>query len=266
MMLFCDIIAQLPGSEKTLPINAVTSLIGAPFVIWLIIGRKKERPLSLCFYDSDWHQGVIGILASRIKDKVNRPVIVFAKDDESEKAIIKGSARSVAGVHIRDVLALIDNRHPNLIEKFGGHAMAAGLSIKEKDFDFFNEALIIATRDFLAGNLISDQIITDGHLSDSELSLNFAHQLKNIGPWGQGFSEPLFDDIFEVVSHRIVGEKHLKLVLEKSSVMLDAIQFFADQNLEIAIKDRIKVVYKLDINEFRGNQTLQLIIEQLEHC
>ena len=225
---------------------------------------EAERPTTLCLYDPQWHQGVIGILASRVKDKINRPVIVFARDEEKIEPMIKGSARSVAGVHIRDVLVLVDNRYPNLIEKFGGHAMAAGLSLKEKDFKSFAEAFHQSTEELLGINSISDEILTDGHLNEADMNLDFAQRLKNIGPWGQGFPEPLFDDEFIIISQRVVGEKHLKLVLKKSNQLIDAIHFFFDENLKVQIDDKIRAVYKLDINEYRGNQTVQLIVEQIE--
>ena len=222
--------------------------------------QDEQRPTTLCLYDPNWHQGVIGILASRVKEKINRPVIVFARDGEQ---MIKGSARSVVGVHVRDVLALVDSRHPLLIEKFGGHAMAAGLSLQEKDFQLFAEEFHRCTDELLAGNNISDDILTDAELSNESLTINFARQLRAAGPWGQGFPEPLFDDEFSVVSHRVVGEKHLKLVLKKGDLLIDGIHFFFDENLSVQQDDRIHIVYKLDINEYRGNESLQLIIEQI---
>jgi len=220
----------------------------------------EQRPAALCLYDPDWHQGVIGILASRIKDKINRPVIIFAKDKDGEEASIKGSARSVKGVHIRDVLALVDSRHPQLIEKFGGHAMAAGLSLLEKDFQQFASAFHDATLDILGNNKISDAILTDGGLTPQDFNLQFAQALQQAGPWGQGFPEPLFDDVFRVVSQRIVAEKHLKLVVEKDQQMIDAIYFFVPEGLTLQVDDKVHLIYKLDINEFREQQNLQLIV------
>jgi len=227
------------------------------------LNEDEKRPTTLCLYDPKWHQGVIGILASRVKEKINRPVIVFAKDDSGEVAMVKGSARSIPGVHIRDVLALVDNRHPDLIEKFGGHAMAAGLSLKEEYFQKFAEEFHHCTDELLAGNKISDEILTDANLSEQNMTLKFACQLRAAGPWGQGFPEPLFDDEFIVVSQRIVGEKHLKLVLAKGNLLIDGIHFFFDDGLQLDQDDLIHIVYKLDINEFRGNQSLQLIIDQI---
>ncbi|MEP1743643.1 MAG: single-stranded-DNA-specific exonuclease RecJ [Kangiellaceae bacterium] len=225
---------------------------------------ENQRPITLCLYDPKWHQGVIGILASRVKEKINRPVIVFAKDDSGTEPMIKGSARSVPGVHIRDVLALVDSSNPGLIDKFGGHAMAAGLSLKERDFQLFSEKLLACTESLLGGQAILDEILTDANLDEDYFSLEFATELRNAGPWGQGFPEPLFDDVFEVVSHRVVAEKHLKLILQKKSSQLDAIHFFFSEDLDVAEGDLVRAVYKLDINEFRGNQSLQLIVDQLE--
>ncbi len=225
--------------------------------------EAEKRPTTLCLYDPKWHQGVIGILASRVKEKINRPVIVFAKDDSDGIAMVKGSARSVSGVHIRDVLALVDSRFPDLIKKFGGHAMAAGLSLKEKNFQQFAEEFHHCTDELLAGDKISDEILTDADLPEPNMTMKFAGQLRAAGPWGQGFPEPLFDDQFKVVSQRIVGEKHLKLVLAKGDLRVDGIHFFFEDGLELEQDDFIHIVYKLDINEFRGNQSLQLIIEQI---
>lgn len=226
--------------------------------------NQDARPTTLCLFDPKWHQGVIGILASRVKDKINRPVIVFAKSEDEQDAVIKGSARSVQGVHIRDLLALVDSRHPGLIIKFGGHAMAAGLSLKEQDYGQFAERLHEYADELLGSKKITDEILTDGCLQQSDLSMELAISLKSLGPWGQGFPEPVFDDEFEVVSQRIVGEKHLKLILKKDGQAIDAIHFFFDENLLIADGDMIQAVYKLDINEFRGNKSLQLIVEQIQ--
>ena len=192
--------------------------------------------------------------------------IIFAKDDEASE-FIKGSARSVKGVHIRDILALIDSRTPGMIDKFGGHAMAAGLTLREKDFkkfaELFHDTTLQQVNERLS-NGISDNIETDGSLNLDDMSMNFANQLKNIGPWGQGFPEPLFDDEFKVVSQRVVGEKHLKLVLEKEGEMFDAINFFYDESIELNEGSNVHAIYKLDINEFRGNQSLQLMVEQVD--
>jgi single-stranded-DNA-specific exonuclease len=234
---------------------------------YLLSTDKKEsveqRPISLCLFEPQWHQGVIGILASRVKERINRPVIIFAQDDDGEQVYAKGSARSVPGVHVRDVLALVDTRHPNLIIKFGGHAMAAGLTILASDFSVFANAFHDATEELLKGSKISDEIITDAGLEVEDMTIDFSRQLRNLGPWGQSFPEPIFDDEFIIVTQRVVAEKHLKLLLKRGDEVFDAIYFFYDEALELCENDRVTAVYKLDINEFRGIKSLQLIIEQI---
>jgi single-stranded-DNA-specific exonuclease len=228
--------------------------------------QKKARPIALCLYDADWHQGVIGILASRIKEKINRPVIAFARENK-ESLWIKGSARSIQGIHIRDVLARIDTQHPKLISKFGGHAMAAGLTVYEKDFEYFCDRFQYYTTEHLQQKMgsqtISDAIETDGSLNNNDLSLHFAQQLQSIAPWGQGFQEPLFDDSFQLLSRRVMAEKHLKLLLKKEDEYFDAVYFFFDESIPLIINSSIHVVYKLAVNRFRGETNLQLIIEHI---
>ena len=225
--------------------------------------REESRPAALCLFDPKWHQGVIGILASRVKEKVNRPVIVFALDEESAIPVIKGSARSVKGIHIRDVLAKVDGENPGLIEKFGGHAMAAGLSLRQQDFAKFSSSFCEAVAEQLKTQPIEDEIISDGELTSNELSLDFAQLLRTVGPWGQGFPEPLFDDQFKVVNARIVGENHLKLIVEKEGVKADAIYFRCPMELRASAGQLVSLAYRLNINEFRGAQTVQLMVEQL---
>ncbi|WP_299004315.1 single-stranded-DNA-specific exonuclease RecJ [uncultured Shewanella sp.] len=221
-------------------------------------------PWGIALFQADWHQGVIGILASRIKDKYHRPVIAFADAGNGE---IKGSARSIKGLHMRDLLELINSRHPKMILKFGGHAMAAGLSIKETDFAAFNDAFDKAIRETIKPELLTGEYLSDGELTSDQLTLAVATELRQAGPWGQAFPEPLFDGYFKVIQQRIVGEKHLKLVLETpcSRVMVDGIVFNVDlQTWPDASIQLVRLVYKLDVNEFRGNQSLQLLIEQIE--
>lgn len=220
-------------------------------------------PPALVLYEADYHQGVIGILAGRIKDKHYRPTIAFAHQDDT---IIKGSARSIPGLHIRDLLDSIDTQYPDLIEKFGGHAMAAGLSIKLHNLSKFEQALQQATLEKMAGRPLNKQILTDGELSGDEFSLDFALQLKQAGPWGQGFEEPIFSGQFELVEQKIVGKSHLKMLLRQSEgEVIDAIAFnvsldhWPDNQVS-----RVKLAYKLDINEFRGRTSLQLLVEALE--
>lgn len=221
-----------------------------------------DLPYGLCLFDASWHQGVIGILASRIKNKVHRPVIVFAPDGEDG---IKGSARSINGVHIRDILAQIDAQHPGLITKFGGHAMAAGLSLKRNQFDRFQKLFLEALQQSMSEEDLEASLLTDGELKSDELSLDTCEILRQAGPWGQGFAEPSFDGVFEVIEQRLVGEKHLKLNLKKNGYHYDAIAFYVDtQQWPDHRCQQLKVVYKPDINEYLGQRRLQLLIDYLE--
>lgn len=226
--------------------------------------NEEQLPWGIALFQEDWHQGVIGILASRIKDKYHRPVIAFADAGNGE---IKGSARSIKGLHMRDLLELVNSRHPGLISKFGGHAMAAGLTLKSGGFATFAKAYDDAVRELLKPEQLTGELWSDGELTPTELSLEIAQLLRNAGPWGQSFEEPLFDGYFKIIQQRIVGERHLKLVLETQcgTVMLDAIAFNVDLHIwPDATIQHARIVYKLDVNEYRGNFTLQLMVEQIE--
>ena len=224
---------------------------------------QTQLPYGISLYNADWHQGVIGILASRIKEKFNRPVIVFANDDDT---IIKGSARSIKGLHIRDVLDTISTQNPGMIIKFGGHAMAAGLSMKKSDFQRFEKAFNETVKQQANKEMLQGVIESDGELSGNEFNLPLAEAIRNAGPWGQGFVEPLFDGEFEVMDWRVVGEKHLKMELqaEDAQQSISAIAF----NVPIErIKESdgfIRAAYRLDVNEFRNKKTAQLIVEYFE--
>ncbi|VAW93503.1 Single-stranded-DNA-specific exonuclease RecJ [hydrothermal vent metagenome] len=224
--------------------------------------NSAELPLGLCLYQADWHQGVIGILASRIKEQTHRPVIAFAKSTENE---IKGSARSIPGLHIRDVLESVSAAHPNLIIKFGGHAMAAGLSLRESDFELFNTAFSYELSKSLDKNLLQNVIYSDGELEEKYLTLKTAENLRYALPWGQGFPEPVFDGEFEVVQSRVVGKKHLKLVLRgaESDTEYDAIAFNQSDNNDLYENDVISIAYRLDVNEYLGRESLQLMVEHI---
>jgi len=226
--------------------------------------NEEQLPWGIALFQEDWHQGVIGILASRIKDKYHRPVIAFADAGNGE---IKGSARSIKGLHMRDLLELVNSRHPGLICKFGGHAMAAGLTLKSGGFATFAKAYDDAVREQLKPEQLTGELWSDGELTPTELTLEIAQLLRNAGPWGQSFEEPLFDGYFKIIQQRIVGERHLKLVLETQcgTVMLDAIAFNVDLHTwPDATIQYARIVYKLDVNEYRGNFTLQLMVEQIE--
>ncbi len=189
----------------------------------------KTIPWGLCLYDPNWHQGVIGILASRIKDRVHRPVIAFADTDSNDEIVeIKGSARSIEGLHIRDALDEVAAQNPGLLNKFGGHAMAAGLSLEKEKYPLFQSAFDAVVRNKLRQTDLQAQVYSDGELDEEDLSMTVAQALRDAGPWGQHFPEPIFDGEFYLVQQRLVGEKHLKMVVsttEKSQILFDAIAF-----------------------------------------
>lgn len=234
----------------------------------LQFGENSELPYGLSLFQRDWHQGVIGILASRIKEKFHRPVIAFADGGEGT---IKGSCRSIPGLHMRDALDFIDTQNPGLIIKFGGHAMAAGLTIKEQDFERFSRLFDEVVKNELDEAALKGVILTDGELKPEEFSMHIAEQLRAGGPFGQAFPEPIFDGEFKVLHQKLVGEKHLKLMLEPlykghpTNVMIDGIAFNVDlRRWPDASVKTVRLAYKLDVNEFRGNQSLQLMIDHIE--
>lgn len=225
--------------------------------------KQTELPYGISIYDADWHQGVIGILASRIKEKFNRPVIVFANDTDT---VIKGSARSIKGLHIRDVLESISTQNPGMLIKFGGHAMAAGMSINKDDFEKFELKFNEEVHRLLDDDALQGVIESDGELHGDEFNLNLAEALRDSGPWGQGFVEPTFDGDFEVIDWRVVGEKHLKMELQSadSEQPISAIAFNAPASLIQESDGYIRAAYRLDVNEFRNKKTAQLIVEYME--
>ncbi|WP_371815843.1 single-stranded-DNA-specific exonuclease RecJ [Marinobacterium sp. xm-d-420] len=225
---------------------------------------EAERPAGIALFNEQWHQGVIGILASRVKEKLHRPVIVFAPGDEGE---IKGSARSIEGFHIRDGLDRIATEHPGLISKFGGHAMAAGLTISKADLARFETAFAAeVTRQTRKEDL--DRVIeTDGELAPNQFTMELAQMIQEAGPWGHQFPEPSFHGEFRLLQQRIVGQKHLKMVLQEptTGLALDAIAFNVESDIwPNASINRVRAVYRLDINEFRGQRSLQLMVEWLK--
>ncbi|HFQ5434726.1 TPA: single-stranded-DNA-specific exonuclease RecJ [Vibrio vulnificus] len=234
----------------------------------LQFGENSELPYGLALFQRDWHQGVIGILASRIKEKYHRPVIAFADGGDG---YIKGSCRSIPGLHMRDALDLIDTQNPGLILKFGGHAMAAGLTIKECDFERFSQLFDQLVKRELDEAALKGIVLSDGELKPEEFSMHTAELLRSAGPWGQAFPEPIFDGEFKVLHQKLVGEKHLKLMLEPlfkghpTNIMIDGIAFNVDlRRWPDASVKTVRLAYKLDINEFRNNQSLQLMIEHIE--
>lgn len=224
----------------------------------------QQMPWGLCIYKKDWHQGVIGILAARIKERFHRPVIAFAP---AEKGEIKGSARSIPGFHIRDALDAVASRHPGLITKFGGHAMAAGLSLSAEKYESFRLAFDKEARRLLTLEDLTGELHSDGELNDADIDLPLARVLRDAGPWGQGFPEPLFDGEFEVLNQRLLAEKHLKLTLgfPASKRVIDAIAFNVDLGKWPNPKaQRVKLAYRLEVNAFRGVENPQLMVEHLQ--
>ncbi|HEK0502431.1 TPA: single-stranded-DNA-specific exonuclease RecJ [Proteus mirabilis] len=230
------------------------------------ITTQDDLPNGLAIYHPQWHQGVVGILASRIKEKLHRPVIAFAPSGDG---LLKGSGRSIHGVHLRDALERLNTLNPGLMVKFGGHAMAAGLSLEEEKFPLFQRHFSALMAELVSAEQLQGVILTDGELSDSQLSLPIAEMLREAGPWGQAFPEPLFDGKFTLLQQRIVGSKHLKMMLQpiNSHVMIDAIAFNVDVNIwpDNSIKT-VELAYRLDVNEFRGQRNAQLLVEHIWPC
>lgn len=234
----------------------------------LTLCEKLERssetlPGGLAMYHPEWHQGVVGILASRIKERFHRPVIAFAPAGDGT---LKGSGRSIQGLHMRDALERLDTLYPGMILKFGGHAMAAGLSLEEAQFECFQQRFGELVTEWLDPALLQGEVVSDGPLSAAEMTMEVAQMLRDAGPWGQMFPEPLFDGRFRLLQQRLVGERHLKVMVEPvdGGPLLDGIAF----NVDTAIwpdngAREVTLAYKLDINEFRGNRSLQIIIDNI---
>ncbi len=218
----------------------------------------------LCLFDANWHQGVVGIVAGRLKEHFHRPVIAFAPGEQGE---IKGSARSIAGVHIRDLLEAIDTRtEGRLIRRYGGHAMAAGLQIAATDLEAFQQAVSDIAADWVGSHGDAEILWTDGVLPAASYTLETAKLLRMAGPWGAGFPEPLFRDEFVIQSQRIVGESHLKLSVRPSQgrgPALEAIAFNAIDRGWESLGSRVSGAFRLDVNLFRGTERLQLVFDYL---
>jgi len=225
--------------------------------------KGTDLPSGLCLYDDAWHQGIVGLVAARIKDAVHRPVIAFAPESEGSD-VLKGSARSVSGLHIRDVLARVDALHPKMIIAFGGHAMAAGLTLLKTTLEPFTAALHEAVEYLLQGRVLNNEILTDGELEPEDINLEFAQSLRSLGPWGQHFPEPVFTGRFVVEEQRVVGGAHLKMSLRPvgGRYPVDAIAF-GTLPQDLPGTETTGFVYRLDINHFRGRKTCQLMVEQI---
>jgi len=242
------------------------------------LSSSKDKQALICLFDSRWHQGVVGIVASRLKEKYHLPSIIFAQDDNAPE-LLKGSARSIPGLHIRDLLDQFASKHPKLLKKFGGHAMAAGMSIRKADFNKFSNLLNVELQLWLSSLALSSEdilrpkIMLDGSLSQMHFSLEFAKKLQSFEPWGQGFSEPLFIGLFIIEKQRVLSGKHLKMTLilvqeqqhlsASQQQEIDAIAFNVEPEYMHYESQKVNLIYKLDINEFRGVQSLQLMVEHI---
>ncbi len=232
-----------------------------------LAGQMEGAPLpaALCIADDRWHQGVIGILASRIKERFHRPVIAFAPSSGDEW---KGSGRSIPGLHLRDALDAVATANPGLIPKFGGHAMAAGLSLGYADLERFRAAFETAVSERVTADDLQGVVYTDGELAADDLTLEFAREVRREGPWGQGFPEPTFDGVFEILDRRVVGTRHLKMVLAPaggdSFRRVDAIAFGAVDYGWERLEGAVRLIYRVDVNAFRGKESLQLMVQHME--
>ena len=227
-------------------------------------GPRAVHRSAVCLYDESWHQGVVGLVASRVKDRVRRPVIAFALAGEET---LRGSARSVPGIHIRDVFDAIAAREPELISKFGGHAMAAGLTLERSKLDRFAKAFDEEVRRWAERCPVADAVETDGELSVQEIALETAQALRAGGPWGQAFPEPCFDGVFAIRNTRVVGDRHLKMWVEvpRTGRSFDAIAFNHIEEAESFVppEGSVQLVYRLDVNEYQGERRLQLLVDHV---
>jgi single-stranded-DNA-specific exonuclease len=227
----------------------------------IALGEDLGSRVAVCFFDADWHPGVVGLVASKMKERLHRPVIAFAPAEPGSDRL-RGSARSIPGFHMRDALADVAARHPDLIERFGGHAMAAGLSLPLAALPAFEQAFSACAARCLTAELLQAEIVSDGELAVGEFSRDHAELLRDAGPWGQGFPEPQFDGEFEVLNSRAVGERHLKLELGHAGMRLNAIQFGGWDGQ--APSGRIRIAYRLEPDDYRGGSAVQLVVVHRE--
>jgi len=221
--------------------------------------EQQSQSAAWSFYDESWHPGVVGLVASKLKDRLHRPVIAFAPADDGSN-ILRGSARSISGFNIRDALAEVDVKHPGLIERFGGHAMAAGLSMQKKNLEVFRIAFNKVAELRLSDEILRAECLSDGELQTHEFSRELAEDLRLAGPWGQGFPEPVFDNVFEVAEWKILAERHIKysLRLEGTNQLLSAIHFGGYAGVEPP--RRLHAAFQLELDDFRGRNDIQLLI------
>lgn len=227
------------------------------------IQLDESLPYGMCLYQQHWHQGVIGVLASKIKDKTHRPVIAFAKESDE---LLKGSARSISNIHIRDVIETIATAHPGIVLKYGGHSMAAGLSVRQEYYERFSALFDEEIKRHIEKSGFDSELMSDGELKSDDFTLELAEEFRKAGPWGQGFPEPQFDGKFKKLESRIVGSKHLKLqlCLEDENRPIEAIAFNTTDESWPDDYDHVQALYRLNVNEYRGRRTPQLIVEHIE--
>ena len=225
--------------------------------------NPAEAPFGVCLHDSGWHQGIIGVLAGRIREQVNRPVIIFATAGEG---LLRGSGRSISGVHLKDVLEALATQHPQLLQSYGGHAMAAGLTIKQTDYARFKTLFNARVRGLMDGRLPGAEALTDGSLAAGDIAAELAGEIETGGPWGQGFPEPLFDDVFAIIDAKIVRERHLKLKLlaDGAKQPVDAIAFNTQLDDIDLHTQKLRFVYRLTINDYNGARAPQLIVQHIQ--
>jgi len=228
------------------------------------LGKDKDDQDAWCLFDANWHEGIVGLVASRIKDRVARPVVAFANSGTA--GLMKGSARSIKGIHVRDVIDAIAVSQPDLVMTFGGHAMAAGLTIEADKLDAFRAAFVAEVGRHEDALNAPDVIWTDGELAAGDLSLELAEALRSGGPWGQGFPEPVFENVLEVVEFRVLKDAHLKLRVSHpdGGGLTDAIVFNQAQFPDGYDGTKLRLVYRLDVNEFRNRRTAQLVVEHMQ--
>lgn len=252
-----EINAERRAVQQLMTDDAERAVAGA------LLADDGQRPVAACLFDAEWHPGVVGLVASKMKDRLHRPVIAFAPAEPGAEAL-RGSARSIGGFHIRDALAAINAAHPGLMDKFGGHAMAAGLSLSLANLEQFKRVFEQQVRATLDPALLQQQLLSDGELSSMELDFAHAEALRLAGPWGQGFPEPLFDGIFEVVEWRVLKERHLKLVLRApaATARINAIHFGGWNGSAPAA--RVHLAYRLVSDDYRGGNAIQLLVEHAQ--
>ena len=223
---------------------------------------RDQLPPIICLFHEEWHQGVVGIIAARIRERYFRPCIIFAPGTEGE---IKGSGRSIPGIHIRDVIDRVATKHSGLVEKFGGHAMAAGLSLKNTDFIEFKDAVEAIVTEHTEPEVFQEEVLSDGNLESENFNLSTAEELAQCIPWGQGFPAPVFDDVFEIVERRVLKMVHLKLTLRAKghSALLPAIVFNVEPETWPQVGDKAHLLYQLAVNEYNGQRSLQLMVQRL---